>query len=422
MAIHVVQIGESLWGVSSQYSISLGELVEVNGLKSTALVPGLALYIPETTIENRVYAVKTGDTLSEIAKAYGTTIGAILEVNQNLFSNQLMGGQKIAIPSLIKNRVITLAFAFPETSGTVFAMLDKYADQLSFLAIVAYSFTKEGYVYLESDDTAIVEKSKQVGVEPLLMLRNVRNGDFDAELAGEVLVNPSYRRNLVNGTLYFIRQKGYSGVSMDVEFIPPARRGDYVLFLQELKAELNELMLHVNVHAKTEANVTNRIVGGHDYHEIGKVADLVAVMTIDYGYPTGPPEPIAPLWWVDQVLRYSVQNIPPQKLQAAIPLYGYDKSIPSFTTKALSAQNAQNQAIIMGSEITYNQASAAPSYEYWQNQSQHITWFEDIRSIRAKYELIDFYQLAGVTFWQLSLSFPQNWAFVERNMMVVKDR
>ena len=153
-------------------------------------------------------------------------------------------------------------------------------------------------------------------------------------LLGTVLMKPTYRRNLVKSTMNLVKQKGYGGVSMDIEFIPPARRHDYVTFLTELKSELKELVLHVNVHAKTEDNFMNRIVGGHDYRAIGEVADLVAVMTIDYGYPTGPPEPVAPLWWMHQVIRYSLRNIPSQKLQAAIPLYGYDKVIPTYVYKS----------------------------------------------------------------------------------------
>ena len=96
------------------------------------------------------------------------------------------------------------------------------------------------------------------------MLRNFQNGDFDAELAGTVLMNPTYRRKLVTSTMTLVKQKEW-GVSMDIEFIPPARRLDYVTFLTELKSELNGLVLHVNVHAKTEDHFLNRIVGGHDY-------------------------------------------------------------------------------------------------------------------------------------------------------------
>lgn len=419
MAIYVVQAGDSLWAISSTYGVPIERLVEVNGLESFALIPGLALYIPDNQLINRAYTIKPGDTLWEIANRYSTSVEAIVEMNPSLILNQLTVGNRIMIPSPYKNRLITLGFIFPQSSGIGFTMLEQHANQLSYVAIVAYSFTNQGFTYMESDDRAVVEKSKQVGVTPLLMLRNFQNGDFNAELAGNVLSNLTYRRNLVMSTVKLVKEKGYGGVSMDFEFIPPARRQDYVTLLSDLKADLKELVLHVNVHAKTEDNFTNRIVGGHDYRGIGEVADLVAVMTIDYGYPTGPPEPITPIWWMHQVIRYSLRNIPSQKLQAAIALYGYDKQIPSYSTKALSAQDAQNQAIRTGSDIMYNTIESAPRYKYWQNQ-HHITFFEDIRSIQAKYELIDLYQLAGVTFWQLGLQFPQNWVFVEKNILVRK--
>lgn len=82
-------------------------------------------------------------------------------------------------------------------------------------------------------------------------------------------------------------------------------------------------------------------------------------MTIDYGYPTGPPEPISPLWWMGEVLRYALTNIPEYKLQSAFPMYGYDWIIPTHETKALSAQSAQNLSIAMGAEIYFDTTAAS---------------------------------------------------------------
>ena len=58
-------------------------------------------------------------------------------------------------------------------------------------------------------------------------------------------------------------------------------------------------------------------------------------MTMDYGYPGGPPDPIAPITWLEQVIQYSLTQINPRKLQIAIALYGYDKVVGTNKTHAL---------------------------------------------------------------------------------------
>ncbi|MCM3166861.1 LysM peptidoglycan-binding domain-containing protein [Peribacillus frigoritolerans] len=420
MTIIIVKKGDSLWEIASKNKVTPSRIIEVNGLESTTLVPGLALYIPNEKAVNRRYLIKSLDTLTKIGSRFGTSAAAIKEANPGISENSLKVGTEILIPSPYKNQLITLGFAFPTSGGVVFETLEQNGDKLSYLAIVAYSFTREGNAYVDGDDLPLIAKCEQTGVKPLLMIRNFQDGDFDADLAGDVLASSVYRANLINSMLTFVREKGYGGVSMDIEFIPPARRSDYVLFLKELKEGLNELILHVNVHAKTADNPDNRIVGGHDYRGIGEAADLVAVMTIDYGYPTGPPEPISPLWWMGEVLRYALFNILEYKLQSAFPMYGYDWIVPSHETKALSAQNAQNLAIATGAEITFDTSAASPSYSYRRENSNHVVWFEDIRSISAKYEMIDAYELIGATYWQIGLKFPQNWEFINNNIWIIK--
>ncbi|MDP1419145.1 glycosyl hydrolase family 18 protein [Peribacillus simplex] len=420
MTIIIVKKGDSLWEIATKNKVDPSRIIEVNGLESTTLVPGLALYIPNGKAVNRRYLIKSQDTLTRIGSRFGTSAAVIKEANPGIVENSLKVGTEILIPSPYKNQLITLGFAFPTSGGVVFETLEQNGDKLSYLAIVAYSFTREGNAYIDGDDLPLIAKCEQTGVTPLLMIRNFQDGDFDADLAGDVLASSVYRANLINSMLNFVREKGYGGVSMDIEFIPPARRSDYVLFLKELKEGLNELILHVNVHAKTADNPDNRIVGGHDYRGIGEAADLVAVMTIDYGYPTGPPEPISPLWWVGEVLRYALSNIPEYKLQSAFPMYGYDWIVPSHETKALSAQNAQNLAIATGAEITFDTSAASPNYSYRRENSNHVVWFEDIRSISAKYEMIDAYELIGATYWQIGLEFPQNWEFIDKNILIIK--
>lgn len=421
MGVHVVGTGENLWAISNRYGVPIQTIVKQNGLLSAnALVPGLALYIPDNQLSIRSYQIKPGDQIWKLAKRFNTEISAILAANPGIDPTQLYIGQIINIPSPVKLEISTLGFLVPSGGSSILSILDSLAEQLTYLAVVAYSFTAEGYAYNQIEDSAIVSHCKRLNITPLLMIRNFTGVDFSAELAGHVLGNPTYRRNLILSIVNLTRQRGFGGVSIDFEFIPPPQRNDFNIFLRELKIALGELILHVNVHAKTADLPTNRIVGAYDYAAIGNAADIVAVMTIDYGYPGGPPDPIAPIWWIEEVIQYALTQINPRKLQIAMPLYGYDKVVGTNATHAMSVVSAQNQAITTGSPIEFDQRSMSPWYRHWSTGLEHIVWFEDIRSLIAKYRLIDIYNLLGTTYWQISLPAPQNWAYLSNNITVLK--
>lgn len=42
-----------------------------------------------------------------------------------------------------------------------------------------------------------------------------------------------------------------------------------------------------------------------------------------------------------------------------------------------------------------------------------MVWFEDARSIRARFNLVKKYGLRGVSYWVLGNEFPQNWLVLE---------
>ncbi|MBS8264407.1 LysM peptidoglycan-binding domain-containing protein [Mesobacillus boroniphilus] len=415
MAVHVVRSGENLWAIARTYGVSIQSIVDVNGLPSTSLIiPGLALYIPDQQPITRYYKIKAGDTLWRISLQFRTSVSSIVNANPGLDPNSLYIGQNINIPSSVRPQFSTLGFIVPGASQTILADLEKMAPKLTFIAVAAFSFTEEGYAYVWGDDAPIVRKSKELNVIPLLLIQNTAASGFSKELAGNVLASPTYRRNLVASLVNLANQRGYGGISVDLEFIPPAQREDFNTFLCELKAAMGYLILHVNVHAKTEDLPTNPIIGAYDYKTIAEIADIVAVMTIDYGYPGGPPDPVSPLWWIALVVRYSLTLIPRGKLQIGLPLYGHDKVVLTNQYRALSVLDAQNLAISAGSVIQYDSAARSPWFRYWKGTEEHIVWFEDIRSYIEKYRLIDLYQLYGATYWQLSLKAPQNWAYLDK--------
>lgn len=421
MGVHVVQSGETLWAISRMYRVSISEIITDNGLPSkNSLTPGLALYIPRDQSPYRLYRIKSGDSLWRLAVLYNTTLEAITEANPALAQNSLSVGQIITIPTGVKVEMVTLGFIVPYSQQAAIEQVSRLAGQITYLAVAAYSLTAKGYAYVQLEDRELSSAINRLGLKPLLMIRNQIGSEFSAELIGRVLENPEFRTNLVNSLMALIRDRGYSGISIDFEFIPPARRSDFLALLRELKEALGTLLLHVNVHAKTEDIPNNPIIGAYDYQGIAGIADIVAVMTIDYGFPGGPPDPVSPAWWIEQVIRYSLTQINPQKLQIALPLYGYDKIVTDNTTIARSVLASQNVALAHWRPIQYDERAASPFYQYRQNDQEHFVWFEDIRSYIAKYQLIDLYGLLGTTYWQLGLPAPQNWAYVRDRVNIIK--
>jgi len=165
--------------------------------------------------------------------------------------------------------------------------------------------------------------------------------------------------------------------------------------------------------------------GAHDYRAHGEIVDFVIIMTYEWGWSGGPPYAVAPIDLVEDVIRYAVSVIPAKKIMMGVPLYGYDWLLP-FTpggtwAKRVSPQDALVIAAQRGAAIQYDQKTQSPFFNYYDtNKRQHVVWFEDARSIKAKFLLNNRYGLRGVSYWVLGEEFPQNWAILNDMFNIVK--
>lgn len=421
MAIHVVNRGDTLYSISRTYRINIAKIREVNGLTSEILMPGLALYLPIETLPTQYYSIKAGDTLWRIGQRFQTSIPSILQANPGVVAENIYIGQIITIPTPMRYTMETLAFIDTFIPTSIGEKLSAYSDQLSYLALFTYSVTPTGTL-IEADDRALIQEIKQNNVKPLMVFSNYANNAFSSELAAQVLQS-EIRSIMINNIVRTLRNKGYAGISLDFEMIPPTHRDAFTAFLRELKQAMGNLILHVSVFSKEADMPTNPFAGAFDYAAIGQIADIVTVLTYDYGYVVGPPDPIAPTWWINQVLSYATTLIPRNKLMIAIPFYGYDwltPDTPEVNAKTLSVNAAQNQALQKYTVINYNTVAEAPFYSYVSNGQVRTVWFEDPRSMVAKYKLIEAYNLLGVSYWRFRYDFPQNWSYLQNNIQVSK--
>jgi membrane-bound lytic murein transglycosylase D len=100
---YTVKSGDTLFNISQEYNISWSAIAEINSLSEPYILhAGQSLKIPQATtsqVPNKVYTIKSGDTLASIAKAYNITVADIIAVNPNLQKSDLITvGQIIKLP------------------------------------------------------------------------------------------------------------------------------------------------------------------------------------------------------------------------------------------------------------------------------------------------------------------------------------
>lgn len=100
---YTVKPGDTLSGIAAKYGTTYQHLAQINGIANPNIIyPGQILKIDTnaTVAQNQtstIYTVKAGDTLSAIAKKYGTTVDNLVAKNGIKNKNIIYIGQKIKI-------------------------------------------------------------------------------------------------------------------------------------------------------------------------------------------------------------------------------------------------------------------------------------------------------------------------------------
>ena len=95
--------GDTLSQIAREYGVTVNELARINNIQNINLIyAGSKLKVPvnnsvNSIIEEIVYIVKRGDTLSKIASAYNVTVSEIARDNQIKNVNLIYPGQRLVI-------------------------------------------------------------------------------------------------------------------------------------------------------------------------------------------------------------------------------------------------------------------------------------------------------------------------------------
>lgn len=105
---HTVQRGETLGSIAARYNTTVAELQRINGISNPNLIhPGQVIKVPSnaggsssgsSSGGERIYIVRRGDTLSQIAARHGVSVAAIAQANGIKDVSKINEGQRLIIP------------------------------------------------------------------------------------------------------------------------------------------------------------------------------------------------------------------------------------------------------------------------------------------------------------------------------------
>lgn len=365
-----------------------------------------------------IYVVQAGDSVDSIAAAHNTSTDSIIYNNQLSYPYRLAIGQALllTIGSSAEDRmsIVTGGYAYPFIRRFT---LTETLPYLTDLFIFSYGFTIDGeLIPPQLDDTWMIELARAGNTRPILTLTPFGPDGMFSNYLISVLVNDlEVQQNLIDNLLQTIEKKYYGGIDIDFEYILAEDRIAFAEFVTRVRISANAAGYPVSVALapKTSDDQPGLLYGGKDYQLLGEAANHVLLMTYEWGYTYGPPMAVAPIHKVREVVEYALTRIPAEKINLGIPNYGYDWPLPYekgiTAARTISNTEAVEIAIANNAVIEFDQVSMSPHFTYEADGIMHEVWFEDVRSMKEKFSLIQEYHLRGADYWQIMNLFRANW-------------
>lgn len=269
---------------------------------------------------------------------------------------------------------------------------------------------KDGELRIQQSkqDTAIFKKYFAKG-ELIPILQNYQ---MDSAISNEIIKKKKIVGNVLQNIINYLEGTGLTGINLDLEGVYYKNKDAYTDFVEKM-AKLfhkNGYKLGLSIPAKVENNKDSTWSGAYDYNILGKLADKIIIMAYDFHWSGGPPGPIAPITWVQDVIDYALIEIPQEKIYLGCGFYGYDWDLTrNERAEGVVYSQIKKYQDKYGFNIEWDQESKSPYFFYEKNGERHEVWFENKESIRMKVELLEKYNLKGAAFWRLGQEDKEVW-------------
>ena len=243
----------------------------------------------------------------------------------------------------------------------------------------------------------------------------VSNNSYQ-DTTSEILNDYKLRETLINNIINVVLQYNLDGINLDFEYVKVTDKDMLSRLVIELAPRLREYgkVLSVDVTAPDGSEDWSEC---YDRNTIGKYADYMMFMAYDqYGTSSKSAGTTAGADWVEVNIKKFVdrEEVPAEKLILGMPFYtrlwkedGEDLSSTVVYMKSVDKYIPENASKTWDDEVKQYYV------EYTQNGITYKMWIEDEESIKAKFDLMEKYNLAGAAYWQKDFESDSIWEVVK---------
>jgi len=290
------------------------------------------------------------------------------------------------------------------------ASLDAFAGHLQIVAADLFAINAKGRItgHIPASLTSIASTDR---IQVLVTVSNFGINGFSEAIAHAILTPGMAQQAAIANMVK--AAAGYAGINLDFESVRRTDRAAYTAFATALAAALHQhgLVEVLSIPAETADNPKDSWTGAFDYAALGRVADLVQVMTYDENGPWGPPGPVAGLDWMSACLAFSQRVLPAGKISLGVPAYGYDWNLTAGGGKQVAYAAVPALMTQTGAVPQWDAATSSPWFSYTAaNGASHVVWYENAKSIALKSALATQHGVAGLSIYALGFENAAFWS------------
>ena len=256
-------------------------------------------------------------------------------------------------------------------------------------------------------------KEKNLKVWPVLSNSMLNNLDAISNILSTFETRANFIDNIINELIKI----DVDGIYIDFENMYKEDKDNYSRFIIELAPRLKEIGMTLSV-LLTAPDGSDTWSLCYDRNVIGKVADYVVFMGYDEN--TGSSKTagtVAGANWVELNIRKFLgqEGIDKNKIILAIPFYTrlWQETNGTLTNRVV---NMKDIIIPEDAKIKWDENLKQTYIEYERENTIYKMWIEDEKSVSAKLDLVEKYDIAGAGFWEKDREKDTIWDIVEEKL------